>query len=456
MIERRTLLASMLSALLLPTAARCAAEPQKRIVIIGAGISGLAAAIALREAGHEVVIVEARDRIGGRIHTSMAWPDLPIDLGASWIHGIKGNPLTPLARAAGAQTVTTSYESGMLHIDPALSTQGVADTDEDKMEALFERAMRRAAKLDDDVSMQAAINALVTSKPLTAKQRAQLDFHLSSHYEQEYGGSTAQMSAQTIDDNEVFPGDDALFPGGYGQIIRHLAKGLDIRLNQPVKRVAWNGAQAVITMNDGSTQSADQVLVTVPLGVLKTDAITFDPPLPQPKTTAIARLGMGLLNKLWLRFDRVFWPKEFDWHEYLSPRKGEWAEWVSLAKVKDTPVLLGFSAADYAQALETKSDSEVVAEAMKALRTMFGSSAPDPIAAQFTRWRSDPYALGSYSFNAVGSSNADREALAKPEAARLHFAGEALSALYPGTVHGALLSGRRAAKTIIESLAHND
>ncbi len=456
MIERRTLLASMLSASLLPGAARCAAASQKRIAIIGAGISGLAAAVALREAGHDVVILEARDRIGGRIHTSRAWPDLPIDLGASWIHGIKGNPITPLARAAGAQTVTTSYENGMLHIDPALRALGVADTNENKMEALFERAMRRAAKLDEDVSMQAAIDAYVQSSPLTETQRAQLNFHLSSRYEQEYSGSTTRMSAQTIDDNDVFPGDDALFPGGYTQIIRHLADGLDIRLNQPVTRVAWDGAKAVITMKDGNTLSADQLLVTVPLGVLKTDAITFDPPLPQPKTAAIARLGMGLLNKLWLRFDRIFWPKAFDWHEYLSPRKGEWAEWVSLAKVNDTPVLLGFSAADYAETLETKRDSEVVAEAMKALRTMFGSSAPDPIAAQFTRWRSDPYALGSYSFNAVGSSNADREALAKPEGTRLHFAGEALSANYPGTVHGALLSGRRAAKTILESLANHD
>jgi monoamine oxidase len=456
MMERRTLLASMLSASLLPGTARCAATPQKRIAIIGAGISGLAAAIALREAGHEVVIVEARNRIGGRIHTSMAWPDLPIDLGASWIHGIKGNPVTALAQAARAHTVTTSYESGMLHIDPALIAQGVTDTNEDKMEALFERAMRRAAKLDEDVSMQAAIDAYVKSTPLTDAKRAQLDFHLSSHYEQEYGGSTAQMSAQTIDDNEVFPGDDALFPGGYTQIVRYLAKGLDIHLNQPVTRVEWAGAKAVITMKDGSSLTADQVLVTVPLGVLKADAITFDPPLPQPKTAAIARLGMGLLNKLWLRFDRVFWPKTYDWHEYLSPRKGEWAEWVSLAKVDDTPVLLGFSAADHAQGLEAKSDSEVVAEAMKALRTMFGSSAPDPIAAQFTRWRSDPYALGSYSFNAVGSSNADREALAKPEGARLHFAGEALSTLYPGTVHGALLSGRRAATNLLESLTRHD
>jgi monoamine oxidase len=454
MIERRPLLAALLATTISPTMARCAAPPRGTVAIIGAGMAGLAAAVDLRAAGFGVIILEARDRIGGRIHTSHAWPDLPIDLGASWIHGTKGNPVTALAKAAGAATVTTSYDSAALHVDPALAALGVDDAAEDEMEALFNRAMRRARRNGTDMSVQDAIEAFAAT--LSPARRAQLDFYLSSHYEQEYGGGTPYLSARTIDDNDVFPGEDALFPGGYEQITRHLAKGLDIRLGKVVTRVRREPGQVRISLQDGTELTAEHLLVTAPLGVLKSGSIAFDPPLPPAKQQAIDRLGMGLLNKHWLRFDRIFWPKEFDWHEYLSAEKGRWSEWVSLAKVDDAPLLLVFSAAERASRVEAMSDAEIVRDAMQVVRAMFGPDAPDPVAAQITRWSADPFARGSYSFNAVGSSNADREALAENDTGRLHFAGEALNALYPGTVHGALLSGRRAARTIIKDKTPHD
>jgi monoamine oxidase len=148
----------------------------------------------------------------------------------------------------------------------------------------------------------------------------------------------------------------------------------------------------------------------------------------------------------------VFWDKSFDWHEYLHTEKGRWTEWVSFAKVNDTPVLLGFSAAKRARTMEQWSDAQIKAEAMDALRDMFGSSVPEPVAHQFTRWSQDPFAYGSYSFNATGSSNDDRESLSQPINQRIFWAGEACSSLYPGTVHGAHISGLNAAKALQKTL----
>jgi monoamine oxidase len=449
MMHRRALLSALFLSSLLPAAARCAPTAKQRIAVIGAGIAGLGAAVALRAAGMEVVVLEARGRIGGRIHTSLLWPDMPMDLGASWIHGTQGNPLVALARQAGAMTVNTSFESMLLHIDPALMTQGAGDRGTEWAETLFERAMAWAENRDQDVSLQTALDAVAPPTSLDPVRRAQLDFHVNTIYEQEYSGRSQQLSAQWMEEGESFGGDDALFPGGYSQIVNHLGNGLDIRLNHSVETVTTGPTGVRLGLADGTTLDAEHVLVTVPLGVLKAGSIAFDPPLSAPKQRAILRLGMGLLNKHCLRFDRIFWPREFDWHQYLSARKGEWAEWVGLAKLQDTPALMVFSAAEHAEQVEQLADQDIVASIMATARQMFGNAVPDPLDVQISRWRSDPHARGAYSFYATGSNPADREALAVTEAGRLHFAGEAQSRLYPGTVHGALLSGRQAAAQII-------
>ena len=144
---------------------------------------------------------------------------------------------------------------------------------------------------------------------------------------------------------------------------------------------------------------------------------------------------------------RLRWPREADWHELLKPDPGRWSEWVSFAGAADLPLLLGFTGADAADAAEALGDRDIVAEAMVAVRDMFGSAIPDPVGFQRTRWRSEQLALGSYSYHAVGSGPADRRKLARPcMDGRLMFAGEACTADYQGTVHGAYLSGIAAAQ----------
>jgi monoamine oxidase len=159
---------------------------------------------------------------------------------------------------------------------------------------------------------------------------------------------------------------------------------------------------------------------------------------------------MGLLNKCWLRFDRIAWPDDVDWIEWLGPKDGHFSQWVSLANAAGLPVLLAFHAGQAGREIEALSDAALQAEAHDALKAMFGSAFPAPVASQTTRWAQDPLALGSYSFNAVGVTAKTRKALAGSDwEGRLIFAGEAASPRHFGTAHGAVLSGRAAADALL-------
>lgn len=447
-ISRRTFLTGIAAYPLAMPKSLHAAPESPTILVIGAGIAGLAAARVLTDQGLKVTIIEGRERIGGRIHTSHAWPNLPMDLGASWIHGQKQNPVTELAKAAQAKRIPTHYDSAELYIDPRLKQLGVQNTNEAALEKLVTQALNQAANLDEDISVKAAVER-VLPQSIDPAYQAQLNFYLNSQYEQEYSGATHELSAQTFEDNEEFSGADVLFPQGYEQIPHYLAQGLDIQLGKIASKITYSATGVTVTTQDQIYQ-ADYAIITVPLGVLKRKTIQFNPSLPTAKQAAIQRLGMGVLNKAYLRFNKVFWPKDIDWLEYLSPDAGRWVEWVSFAKI-GAPVLLGFHAADRARTVENWSDQALVADAMQALKAMFGNAIPQPVGAQITRWAQDPFAYGSYSFNAVGSSNQDRQALAR-KSGHLYWAGEATHSEYSGTVHGAYLSGVRAAKAVLKQI----
>jgi monoamine oxidase len=448
-MDRRTMIAAVGSLPLTAALGGCAAARTQRVVIVGAGIAGLGAARLLADQGQAVTLVEARGRIGGRVETSSLWPDMPVDMGASWIHGAAGNPLTALAREAGAATAETRYDRTQLYIDPALRAQGVSDEGYGWASALVKKARVRAEDADSDSSLRAAIDAVLPPRQRTAAHNAQLNFYLSSAIEQEYAASADQLSVWHYDEIVDFGGPELLFPRGYDAIARHLARGLDIRLNWPVVAIRHDDRGVVVQSASGETLAADWVIVTVPLGVLKAGQIIFDP-APTPRwQAATRRLAMGLLNKLWLRFDRLFWPDDKDWLQLLKPDPLRWSEWVSFAGVAGQPLLVGFTAADAARAVEQLPDAAIVAEAMAVLRTMLGSAVPEPMGWQISRWASDRFALGAYSYYPVGSSVEDRRALAESGSERLLFAGEACSADYPSTVHGALLSGQAAARRVL-------
>ncbi len=421
-------------------AARAAEGP---VVVIGAGLAGLSAARVLAEAGLEVVVLEARDRPGGRIHTSRLWPDLPMDLGASWIHGRKGNPVEALAREARARLVETSYDRAIL-----LNAAGEEiDPDLKGAERILRRALAAAEDRDSDVSVMAAVEASEGWRKASTAERRLVQYLINSTMEQEYSGPARRLSAWWGAEGEEFGGADALFPDGFDQVVQHMATGLNLRFGAEVVEIA----PGRVTLADGSVIAAGRIVCTLPLGVLQLGRVRFVAPLEPARQAAMGKLGMGLLNKCWLRFDRVLWPGNVDWLGWLGPEPGVWAEWVSLARGTGAPVLLGFHAGDQAAELEELEDRATVAAASDALRAMFGSGFPAPVAAQVTRWGRDPFSLGSYSFHAVGSGPDSRSALAGAEwDGALWFAGEAAEPDYYGTAHGAVLSGRGVARAMLE------
>lgn len=421
---------------------------QKRIVVIGAGLAGLAAARELQANGHEVVVVEARDRVGGRVWTSTQWADAPLDFGASWIHGTQGNPITDLADQINAQRITTSYDNAVTY-----NTSGrlLSEDEEARLEDLRDQVFRvisRGQNADTDVSIRQVVEPLMEQFNRDAEAQRFINFILGSDIEQEYAGSLDSLSTYWYDSDGGFDGEDDLFAQGFGVIPEFLAQGLTIELGQIVQEIQWD--QSPLRVVTQKTEFlADHVVVTLPLGVLQSGNVRFSPDLPQEKQDAISRLGMGVLNKCYLRFPDSFWPADVDWLGYVSEKPGEWLDWVSFERPINQPILLGFNAANRGREIEAWSDQKIVSSAMQTLRTIYGENIPEPVDYQITRWASDPFSLGSYSYNPVDAEPDLRQQLAAPLDEAVFFAGEASNEDYFGTTHGAYLSGLRAAEEIL-------
>ncbi|ARF59219.1 hypothetical protein B1H19_03630 [Streptomyces gilvosporeus] len=422
----------------------------ERVIVVGAGISGLAAARHLADRGQGVVVLEARNRIGGRIWTSGKWAGMPLDLGASWIHGIDSNPIAALAAKARARTVVTNPDSSTGYLADGSEVDGAQAKAIDRWQSKMEDALSSYQDdADKDASVRSVVERALRWSSLSDDDKALISFGLND-YEHEYSGSVDRMSALYFDSGADIKGKDVLFPGGYHQITDLLASGLSIRTGHVVKHIDWDSS-GVTVATDKDTFLAGHVVVTLPLGVLQRGAVTFGPGLPANKRTAIDKLGMGVLNKCYLRFPKVFWP-DTDWMTHVPDvdKYGQWEQWINISRVTGRPVLLGFNAADFGRTTEGWSDTRIVDSAMGTLRTIFGSDIPAPVGYQITRWASDPYACGSYSYNKIGSTPSMRDSLAAAVEDRVHFAGEATHRDSYQTVHGAYLSGIRAAKEVAD------
>ncbi|KAH0558224.1 Lysine-specific histone demethylase 1A [Cotesia glomerata] len=266
---------------------------------------------------------------------------------------------------------------------------------------------------------------------------------------------------------------------GYSCVPVALSEGLDIRLNTAVRIVRYNengvevwAAPSRSPHTNVTVHKADAVLVTLPLGVLKAStppsAVTFDPPLPDWKTQAIQRLGFGNLNKVVLCFERIFWDPTANLFGHVGSTTASRGELFLFWNLYKAPVLLALVAGEAACVMENVSDDVIVGRCIAVLKGIFGNQVvPQPRESVVTRWRADPWARGSYSFVAVGSSGSDYDLLAAPVAPpppsnqpsgapqplpRVFFAGEHTIRNYPATVHGAFLSGLREGGRIADQL----
>ncbi|WJY01022.1 NAD(P)/FAD-dependent oxidoreductase [Curtobacterium sp. 458] len=427
--------------------------PDADVVVVGAGVAGLAAARALVQGGRSVTVLEARDRIGGRTWTDDAL-GVPVDLGASWIHGIDGNPLWELAPALGIDTVEFTVGSFQFDGRPigwhapsgrrlteAEAASFVADLH--ALDAALPEVVEHAPPPSTYAS---AVNAVLRDLRIDGDRAARVREYTAHRSEDLCGAPVTVLDAHGLDEEHV-PGDEVVFPRGYGQYARALAEGLDVRLSSVVRAVRQSPDGAAVELADGRVVTAAAVVVTVPLGVLQAGAVTFEPPLGPDVLDAMGRLGMGVYDKVFLRFPERFWGD--DWVvRQQGPAGVDWHSWYDMSRVTGEPVLAALVGGAGARRIESLPDALVVDEAVTALRRMFGPSIPQPDAVRITRWAADPFARGSYSYLHVGASPDDHDLLGSPSG-RVQLAGEATWGDDPATVHGALLSGLRAAGRLL-------
>lgn len=455
MTSRRDALRWLAAAALYGGSAACGASSPKRstnpidedILVVGAGISGLAAARVLADRGARVIVVEGRQRIGGRLWTDRSVGPA-IDLGAAWIHGVRGNPITSLAERFGLRREPTDYESIRLtDVDGTRLSDDALEDLESHLEEALEALLKAKRGAGVELSLADAYDPLLASSGLSGTERRGLEWALVSQVEMDLADNLTNLSLVGFEEDDAYGGGDVLFPDGYGALAQNLADGLDVRTSVTVESVAYADSGVTVRTSSGEF-AADRAVITLPLGVLQSGRVQFESALPATKRAAIDRLAMGTLNKVVLRFDQAFWPGDVEFFSTLEESRDEVMMFLNMQPVHSEPILVGLARGAHARALEQMSEDQVARHVLDKLRVQFGSVVSAPTQVVRTQWHTDPFALGSYSHLAPGSTPADYDELASSVAGRLFFAGEATSRRYPATVHGAYLSGLDAADSI--------
>ncbi len=415
----------------------------KTVVVVGAGISGLAAAQLLKQKGFRVIVLESQDRIGGRLRTNRSL-GYAFDEGASWIHGIDGNPITILAQQAGMGTFETDDESRKSYdIGGVLRSSVEYDVAEEELYTILNSLHFQG---NPTLSFETVFQALY---PLKANNR--LWKFLLSTYVTFDTGDLDRLSSTLYFEGEEFGGPEHIVTNGYDTLAKFLSQGLNIQVNHKVTDIDYTQSRIKITHGTSITE-ADYVIVTVPLGILKANHIAFTPALPAAKQNAIQKIGMNCVNKFLLIWDTSFWD-EVQYISYSPDEKDLFNYFVNLKKINPgLNGLMTFAYAEQARLTETMTDSELIEKIMMHLKDIYGTGIPYPKHFLRTKWQSNEHTLGAYSYTAVGTEMQHFDDLAEEVNDRLFFAGEHTEADYFSTVHGAYLSGLREAQKIIDLL----
>lgn len=426
-------------------------------IVVGAGVAGLTAAALLRDAGRSVVVLEARDRVGGRVTTDRTQG--ATDLGASWIHGVAGSPVAEAAAAFGMRTLEFTVGGYQVDSRPiayygpdgtrltAAQAKAFADDVHTVDAALLETIAASAA----DASYRKVTEAALAQQPWDAERVQRVREYLEHRSEEQYGAWIEDLAAHGLDDDSI-DGDEVVFPDGYDRLPENLAHGLDIRRAHTVTGIDWSDGIRVRTPH--GTFHADSAVVTVPVGVLKSGAIEIEPPLPPVNAAALSRLEMNAFEKIFLRFPTRFWDEDVYAIRQQGPEGAWWHSWYDLTALHGEPTLLTFAAGPAATLTRDWADERVVASVLDQLRRLYGDDVPAPTVVHRTAWQDDPFSHGSYAYMTRGSTTGDHDDLATPfggsgAAGAVHIAGEATWTDDPATVPAAMFSGHRAACRIL-------
>jgi lysine-specific histone demethylase 1B len=411
-----------------------------RVIVIGAGAAGLYAGKILDDNQVNFTILEASDRIGGRLKKESALADFDLDLGAEWIHGKKA--LTYDLAMQHAVEIFEDNSSFKIWYDQQIF-------DEDRIPGdllpIFNYIDAESQSAPDEPFLNWAVGQ--GYGPET--------FDLLGALAGDYGASADKISfTQTAIESQNWSSgkNDYKFRDQtyFDLIDRLIARQIEehVLLNSPVTKIDYRGDEVLVTAGD-STYAADRVIITVSVNVLKSNFIEFIPPLSASKTEAIDKIGMDAGMKVYLKFDAPIFQDQ-----YISgaPVGSSYYD-AGYGKNSETPVLGVFIMGEKAETLSGQSEEETIQDILTELDGMTGGLASIHYAGQYALqdWRKEPFVLGAYSYSTVGIGNA-RTVLAQPVSNKLFFAGEAthLTGHYQ-TVQGAMETGKREAEKVMRS-----
>jgi monoamine oxidase len=429
--------------------------PVERVIVVGAGIAGLTVANALAQAGVACVVVEARGRVGGRLHT-IDLAGAPVDMGGSWIHHPTGNPMRAFADQVGVACRDGDPLPEMAAFDLGESRRLSPDEVRAELSTLYEAFPaaidRLRHELGPDASAAEGIDAFVEGAGLSPAAGRRARQGLRALIEGESAdlpeGQSLRWMWNEFEYEGGFFGD--LPSGGYRSLVQAMADGADIRLNFDVAEIAVDPDGVSVRSTAGPAEDGSHVVVTVPLGVLKDRRPQFSPALPPDRLDAIDRLGFGRFEKVVLTFDHAFWRVAGLPHLMLFPRDpDESTMWVIGHDAFGAgPTLVFFIFHGVAMLDMTPDDA---ADWVCGLLTeAIGTTCPEPTAVAVTSWATDPYSLGSYSHIPPGAAPADADLLGEPLHGRLLFAGEHTQSARLVYTDGAMASGIREAKRLLQ------
>ena len=421
------------------------------VIVVGAGMAGLSVASELRALGLDVLVLEARDKIGGRVDTNYEFTSHPIERGAEFVHG--ENVVTwELIRRFGLHSLAALEDDNNFFIDVAGQslpiTQAAKLPGGDSLKFMstrpgvydLARAWVKSRKPDTDLSSMLKANGVVLDPEF---------YPIVSHsFEGLDAAGLQQLGVYGLVETSYEGDGDADFriAEGYSSLSDHLARQLRIRLAEPVDRVTWNSAGARVATASGATLEARKIVITVPLAQLQQNAIRFEPPLTPDKQNAINRLGAGHIVKIVLQFEDPFWPAHMECFA-TDKRTGFWWR-PGWNRSNEAPVLTAYAGATLADRLVKFGNDAAVQIALEDLSQLFGNQAKTKYSSGMVlNWQREPYIEMAYSFCPVGTAGL-RRVLSYPIDGVLFFAGEATSVERNATVHGAVESGRRAAKEV--------
>eukprot|EP01080_Neovahlkampfia_damariscottae_P012350 gene12350-6018_t len=426
------------------------------IIIIGCGMAGISTAqnfLKLMKASNQkfnLTILEARDRVGGRTFTKK-FSGIPVDLGASWLEGYsKQNPIAQLSEQYN-KTPSALFSNSLLK---NFNGKEFNSSEFGQQQELFNIVLEEIKNITkQDTTYLDAIKKYLKENNIHFKQE-----YLNYFYEmiESYEGASIDQVSIFSNSDCGHIGDSFPIKEGYGSIVEEFSKGLNIKLNQIVSKIDYSNDDFILIETEKEKYKCDFVVCTIPLGCLKKDKIKFIPTLPKTKLNLINKTGMGLLDKVVLEFDQIFWGNNYFVTKLEKLKNEEIHSFLCINAIfKDAPILVGFISAEFAKQVETMKDEEVIEKSMKCLKTMFGDDVCNLKSYHVTRWWNDPFAHGSYSFDAVGFKPDDFDNLGNPIQNRLLFAGEAMINKGHSYVNGAYLSGEREANRLFNLINKN-